>query len=94
MPSSIARKQIVMEALHEITIVKRPNSICLVKAANGLIDEEMQREIDRISLDRLADHVRLTEDRSVTMLALAMISAAWFFIGAAAGALAAWMVLT
>ena len=30
------------------------------------------------------------EDRAVTMLALAMISAAWFFIGSAAGAMLMW----
>ena len=30
------------------------------------------------------------EDRAVTMLALAIISAAWFFIGSAAGAMLMW----
>ena len=34
--------------------------------------------------------IQITEDRAVTMLALAMISAAWFFIGSAAGALLMW----
>jgi hypothetical protein len=57
--------------------------------------ESTMIELDEEMITKLAPSrdVRLTEDRAVTMLGLAMISVVWFFIGAAGAWFVTWMVM-